>query len=96
MNPLTVTWSPLKATEIGRRNLDAFIDSGFDNILGTPNGIVTRKLVQLATRHLGDPFQRFIYGQTNFLLNMAVTKCRPSSLVRIYWEYSFILKRVVK
>jgi len=72
MNPLTVTWAPLKATGIGRRNLDAFIDSGFDNILGTPNGIVTRKLVQLATRHLGDPFQPFIYGQTNFPLHMAV------------------------
>lgn len=72
MNPLTVTWSPLKPTEIGRRNLDAFIASGFDNILGTPNGLVNRKLVQLATRHMGDPFQPFIYGQTNFPLHMAV------------------------
>ncbi len=72
MNPLTVTWAPLKATEIGRRNLDAFIQSGFDNILGTPNGQVTRKLTRLATQHLGDPFQPFIYGQTNFPLHMAV------------------------
>ena len=29
MNPLTVTWAPLKATELGRKNLDAFIASGF-------------------------------------------------------------------
>ncbi|MDP1604367.1 MAG: N-acetyl sugar amidotransferase [Legionella sp.] len=72
MNPLTVTWAPLKATEIGRRNLDAFIASGFDNILGTPNGKVTRKLTQLAFNYLGDPFQPFIYGQTNFPLQMAV------------------------
>lgn len=72
MNPLTVTWAPLKATEIGRRNLDAFIQSGFDNILGTPNGAVTRKLTRLATQHMGDPFQPFIYGQTNFPLHMAV------------------------
>lgn len=72
MNPLTVTWAPLKATEIGRRNLDAFIRAGFDNILGTPNGIVTRRLTRLATQHLGDPFQPFIYGQTNFPLHMAV------------------------
>jgi N-acetyl sugar amidotransferase len=71
MNPLTVTWAPLKATEIGRRNLDAFVQAGFDNILGTPNGIVTRKLTRLATQHLGDPFQPFIYGQTNFPLHMA-------------------------
>jgi len=72
MNPLTVTWAPLKATEIGRRNLDAFIQSGFDNILGTPNGKVTRQLTHLAFKHLGDPFQPFIYGQTNFPLHMAI------------------------
>ena len=72
MNPLTVTWAPLIATEIGRQNLDAFINSGFDNILGRPNGVVNRKLVQLATLHMGDPFQPFIYGQSNFPLHMAV------------------------
>lgn len=72
MNPLTVTWAPLKATEIGRRNLDAFIGAGFDNILGTPNGAVTRRLTQLSFRHLGDPFQPFIYGQTNFPMHMAI------------------------
>jgi N-acetyl sugar amidotransferase len=72
MNPLTVTWAPLKATEIGRRNLDAFIAAGFDNILGTPNGAVTRRLTQLSFRHLGDPFQPFIYGQTNFPMHMAI------------------------
>ncbi len=72
MNPLTVTWAPLRATPIGRQNLDAFIQSGFDNILGTPNGLVTRQLTRLATQHLGDPFQPFIYGQTNFPLHMAI------------------------
>lgn len=72
MNPLTVTWAPLLATEIGRRNLDSFIRSGFDNVLGTPNGKVTRLMTQLAFQYLGDPFQPFIYGQTNFPLGMAV------------------------
>lgn len=72
MNPLTVTWAPLKATEIGRKNLDAFIDAGFDNLLGRPNGQVTRRLCALATEYLGDPFQPFIYGQTNFPLQVAV------------------------
>jgi N-acetyl sugar amidotransferase len=72
MNPLTVTWAPLKASEIGRKNLDAFIKSGFNHILGTPDPIVTRKLTQLSLRQLGDPFQPFIYGQTNFPLQIAV------------------------
>lgn len=72
MNPLAVTWAPLKATVIGRQNLDAFIASGFNHILGTPNPQVTRKLTHLSFTHLGDPFQPFIYGQTNFPLHMAV------------------------
>ncbi|TGM31712.1 N-acetyl sugar amidotransferase [Leptospira biflexa] len=72
MNPLTVTWAPLKATDIGRKNLDAFIGSGFDNILGTPNGKVTRQLTHLSFKFLGDPFQPFIYGQTNFPMHMAI------------------------
>ncbi|PJZ58139.1 N-acetyl sugar amidotransferase [Leptospira barantonii] len=72
MNPLTVTWAPLKATEIGRKNLDSFIGSGFDNVLGTPNGKVTRKLTNLAFTYLGDPFQPFIYGQTNYPMHMAI------------------------
>lgn len=72
MNPLTVTWAPLSPTAVGRRNLDEFIAAGFDNILGTPNGIVTRRLTRLAFEHMGDPFQPFIYGQTNFPLQMAV------------------------
>ncbi|RHX78278.1 N-acetyl sugar amidotransferase [Leptospira yasudae] len=72
MNPLTVTWAPLKATEIGRKNLDSFIASGFDNVLGTPNGKTTRKLTNLAFKYLGDPFQPFIYGQTNYPMHMAI------------------------
>lgn len=72
MNPLTVTWSPHIYTDIGRRNLTHFINAGFDNILGTPNGKVHRLLTKLAFLHLGDNFQPFIYGQTNFPLRMAV------------------------
>lgn len=72
MNPLAVTWAPLKATAIGRQNLDAFIASGFNHVLGTPNPLVTRRLTYLAFKHLGDPFQPFIYGQANFPLHMAV------------------------
>ena len=72
MNPLTVTWAPLKASSIGRKNLDSFIASGFNHILGTPNPVITRKLTYLSFKHLGDPFQPFIYGQTNYPLHMAI------------------------
>ena len=77
MTPLTVTWAPLRSTDIGRRNLTAFIDSGFDNICGTANGVVTRRLTALAFEHLGDPFQPFIYGQTNFPLQISVDRKIP-------------------
>lgn len=72
MTPLCVTWAPLLPTEIGERNLAAFVASGFDVIQGRPNGITARKLARLAFEHMGDPFLPFIYGQTNFPLQMAV------------------------
>ena len=72
MTPLCVTWAPLLATDIGRQNLDAFVASGFDVIQGRPNGQTARKLARLAFEHMGDPFQPFIYGQTNFPLTIAV------------------------
>lgn len=72
MNPLCVTWAPLLATDLGRKNLDNFIASGFDHVLGTPNPKVTRKLTQLSFQYMGDPFQPFIYGQTNYPLKMAI------------------------
>jgi N-acetyl sugar amidotransferase len=72
MHPLTVTWAPHIYTDIGWKNFQSFIHSGFDNILGHPNGKVHRTMTQLAFEHLGDPFQPFIYGQKSFPLRMAV------------------------
>lgn len=66
MHPLTVTWAPHIYRDIGRKNFQSFIDSGFDNILGTPDGVVHRKMTALAFEELGDPFQPFIYGQKAF------------------------------
>lgn len=77
MTPLCVTWAPLLPTDIGRKNLDAFVASGFDVIQGRPNGKTTRKLARLAFEHMGDPFLPFIYGQTNFPLQMAVRYLIP-------------------
>jgi N-acetyl sugar amidotransferase len=72
LNPLCVTWAPLRATEHGQGNLRRFLESGFNHIMGTPNPEVTRKLTRDSFRVMGDPFQPFIYGQTNFPLKVAV------------------------
>jgi N-acetyl sugar amidotransferase len=63
MNPLTVTWAPHVYTEIGWKNFQSWIMSGFDNYLVSPNGAVHRKLTKLAFENLLHPFQPFIVGQ---------------------------------
>jgi len=73
MNPLTVTWSPHLWTKDGFDNFQQHIHvGGFDNVLGTPNGDVHRKLTKISFEVLGDPFQPFIYGQTNYPMQMAL------------------------
>ena len=72
MHPLTVTWSPLKYTDIGWQNLNNFNDSGFDVILGMPQGDVKKKLTRVAMIEMGDPFQAFIYGQVLFPVTIAL------------------------
>lgn len=66
MNPLTVTWASAVPTEIGNENLYNFLQSGFDNILGTPNGQIHRKLSKVTFTEFGDNFLPFVYGQLNF------------------------------
>lgn len=63
MNPLTVTWAPHICTDIGRKNFESWINSGFDNILHTPNGTIHRLFTRLAFENLCHPFQPFIIGQ---------------------------------
>jgi N-acetyl sugar amidotransferase len=71
MNPLTVTWAPHIYTEIGWQNFQGLIHSGLDNILGTPNGLVHRKLTRFSLLEMGEPFQPFIYGQVAFPMRVA-------------------------
>ena len=72
MNPLTVTWSPLEYTNIGWQNLQSQINSGFTNILCSPNGLLQRKLARLCFEELGDAFHVFVLGQIGFPFNIAV------------------------
>ena len=71
MNPLTVTWAPLKYTEIGWKNLTSFNEHGFDIVLGMAQGDVRKRLCRESTIELGDPFQPFIYGQVLYPITIA-------------------------
>lgn len=74
MNPLTVTWAPHMYTDIGWKNFQSWIHSGFDNILFMPNGRVHRILTRLAFENLLHPFQPFVIGQYNLAPKIAVEK----------------------
>ena len=71
MNPLTVTWSPLEYTDIGFQNFQACIDSGFSNLLCTPNGRFQKKLARLCFEELGDAFHVFVLGQSSYPFQIA-------------------------
>src|SRR3989344_2335129 len=60
MHPLTITWAPFIYTDMGWKNYVNFKDSGFDNILGFPNGKLHRKLARATFELKGDPFEPFV------------------------------------
>lgn len=72
MHPLTVTWAPFRHTDIGLKNFNSFINSGFNNLLGYPNGDLHRKLSRIAFEALGDPWQPFTFGQMSYAFHIAL------------------------
>lgn len=72
MKVLTVTWSPHLYTQIGWKNFQSMIHKGgLDNILGTPNGVIHKKLTKLAIEEMGDPFLFFNFGQIHYPVQIA-------------------------
>jgi len=71
MNPLTVTWAPHIYTEWGWKNYQAWLGSGFDNYLLTPNPRMHRLMTRLAVENLFHPFQPFMFGQKAYAPKMA-------------------------
>lgn len=59
MHPLCVTFAPPMPTEIGKKNLESFINSGYDHMLVTPNPEVHRKMSRIAFMEEGRPKMSF-------------------------------------
>ncbi len=72
MNPLTVTWTPMIYTDIGRENLQKFIDAGFTNLFSAPNGELQKKMARLCFEELGDAFHVFVLGQVHYPIWIAL------------------------
>lgn len=83
MNPLLITWSPLKYTDIGIENFDSLNNSGFSNLRFSPNGIMQSKLARLCLEELGDAFHVFVLGQAFFPINLA---CEMNIKLIMYGE----------
>ena len=69
--PLCVTWAPFEYTDIGQQNLNSFVNSGFTNILGQPDGVIHRKMTRLAFELKGDAWEPFAYGQKAWAYHIA-------------------------
>ena len=71
MHPLAVTWAPFDWTDIGWKNLRAFVQSGFNNVLAMPDGQLHRQLARTAFEAKGDAFEPFVYGQKAWAYHIA-------------------------
>jgi len=72
MHPLCVTLKPQMQTEVGRKNLENFINSGFDHILITPNPKVYQRLAKKGFIEQGRPKLPFVIGISLFTMKIAM------------------------
>lgn len=72
MNPILITWPPAIYTSIGKRNFNAWLDTGFANYTYNQNKKLHRFLTKKAFLNLGHPFQPFILGQKNLAPRLSV------------------------
>jgi len=72
MHPLCITVKPQMQTEIGRQNLENFINSGFDHILITPNTHVYQRLSKRGFIEQGRPKMPFVIGISILVINFAL------------------------
>ena len=62
MNPLAVTFRPILETEIGKQNLDSFINSGYDHLHITPDKEAMRILNKIGFVDMGFPYYGWLMG----------------------------------
>jgi N-acetyl sugar amidotransferase len=62
MNPLTITINPALALDLGNRNLDNFIASGFTNIKFNLNPMILQKVNKVGFEKWGFPYYGWLIG----------------------------------
>ncbi|MBI1974746.1 MAG: N-acetyl sugar amidotransferase [Parcubacteria group bacterium] len=72
MHPLCVTWAPFEYTDIGWKNFQNFVKSGFTALNCFPNGVLHRKLARIAFELKGDAWEPFAFGQKAYAFHIAL------------------------
>lgn len=72
MHPLSVTWAPFKYTDIGWKNFNSYVQSGFDTLTCFQNGVLHRKLAKVAFELKGDAWEPFTFGQKAYAFHIAL------------------------
>ncbi|MFH1583258.1 MAG: N-acetyl sugar amidotransferase [Candidatus Falkowbacteria bacterium] len=72
MHPLCVTWAPFIYTDVGWKNFQNFVKSGFTVLNCFANGILHRKLARVAFELKGDAWEPFAFGQKAYAFHIAV------------------------
>ncbi len=72
MHPLSVTWAPFIYTDIGWKNFQNYVASGFTTLSCFPNGVLHRKLARVAFDLKGDAWEPFTFGQKSYAFHIAV------------------------
>lgn len=72
MHPLCVTWAPFEYTDIGWKNFQNFVSSGFTVLNCFPSGVLHRKLARVAFELKGDAWEPFAFGQKAYAFHIAL------------------------
>lgn len=72
MHPLTVTWAPFIYTDIGWKNFQDYVKSGFDTLNFFQDGQLHRALARVAFELKGDAWEPFAFGQKAYAFHMAL------------------------
>ena len=72
MNPLAVTIRPVTETELGKQNLNSFVESGYDHLLVTPDHEAMRTLNKIGFTQMGFPYYGWLIAIHSAVLRIAV------------------------
>ena len=72
MNPLSVTVRPVTETQLGKENINSFVESGYDHLLVTPDQEAMRTLNKIGFTQMGFPYYGWLIAIHSAVLRIAV------------------------